>query len=185
MNKKNIAVGGNTDGLENPELLKGSISNNIGVERQTSDEERKIISFQKKKIYIHGESPAEELPDPPFDPLEDRLIVIADRPKEKTESGIIISEAHQERHVPSRGTVVAVGPGSVVSGNALLMKIYQAICKASGQEPDLNAGMPYKRGDRVMYGHYAGTEIDDPKNEHQKYLIMRSTDVFIKLRPGE
>jgi len=92
-------------------------------------------------------------------PLEDRLIIRPDKaPDEK--KGIIIPEAYKEKHQPHRGTVVAAGPG----------------------KPPVS--MPLKEGDRVMYGHFAGTLIEDPKTQ-EKLLIMRLADVFIKLHPGE
>ena len=66
-------------------------------------------------------------------PLHDRVIVKAAAAEEKTAGGIIIPDTAKEK--PSRGIVLAAGPGKV-------------------DEP-----MTVKAGDTVLYGKYAGTEI--------------------------
>lgn len=82
-------------------------------------------------------------------PLADRVIVEAAAAEEKTTSGIIIPDTAKEK--PQRGTIVAVGPGKK-------------------DEP-----MTVKVGDTVLYGKYAGTEINISGKD---YLIMRESDVF-------
>jgi chaperonin GroES len=82
-------------------------------------------------------------------PLQDRVLVEAAAAEEKTASGIIIPDTAKEK--PQRGKVVAVGNGKK-------------------DEP-----LTVKVGDDVLYGKYAGTEI----NVHGKeYLIMRESDIF-------
>lgn len=82
-------------------------------------------------------------------PLADRVIVEAAAAEEKTTGGIIIPDTAKEK--PQRGKVVAVGSGKK-------------------DEP-----MTVKVGDSVLYGKYAGTEINvDGKD----YLIMRESDIF-------
>ncbi len=66
-----------------------------------------------------------------------------------TASGIIIPDTAKEK--PVKGTVIAVGPGKV-------------------DEP-----MTVKVGDTVLYGKYAGTELNVDAKE---YLIMRESDIF-------
>lgn len=82
-------------------------------------------------------------------PLADRVIVEAAPAEEKTASGIIIPDTAKEK--PQRGKVVAVGTGKK-------------------DEP-----LTVKTGDTVLYGKYAGTEINI---EGKEYLIMRESDIF-------
>jgi len=82
-------------------------------------------------------------------PLADRVIVEVSPAEEKTASGIIIPDTAKEK--PQKGKIVAVGTGKK-------------------DEP-----MTVKVGDTVLYGKYAGTEINvDGKD----LLIMRESDVF-------
>jgi chaperonin GroES len=82
-------------------------------------------------------------------PLQDRVLVEAAAAEEKTLSGIIIPDTAKEK--PQRGKVVAVGNGKK-------------------DEP-----LTVKVGDEVLYGKYAGTEINVSGKE---YLIMRESDIF-------
>jgi chaperonin GroES len=82
-------------------------------------------------------------------PLHDRVIVKAAAAEEKTAGGIIIPDTAKEK--PQRGTVVAAGPGKK-------------------DEP-----MTVKAGDTVLYGKYAGTEIN---LEGDDFLIMRESDIL-------
>ena len=81
-------------------------------------------------------------------PLADRVLIEPAPAETKTVGGIIIPDTATEK--PLKGTVVAVGPGT--------------------KDED----MQLKEGDVVLYGKYAGTELDV---EGQKYLIMRQSDV--------
>jgi len=82
-------------------------------------------------------------------PLHDRVIVKADAAEEKSSGGIIIPDTAKEK--PQRGTVVAAGPGKK-------------------DEP-----VTVKAGNTVLYGKYAGTEI---QIDGQDYLIMRESDIL-------
>ncbi len=82
-------------------------------------------------------------------PLADRVVVLPAEAETKTASGIIIPDTAKEK--PQRGTVVAVGNGKK-------------------DEP-----MTVKVGDNVLYGKYAGTEV---QIEGKDYLIMRESDLF-------
>ncbi|MCX8471092.1 MAG: co-chaperone GroES [Chitinophagaceae bacterium] len=82
-------------------------------------------------------------------PLHDRVVVQAAPAETKTASGLIIPDTAKEK--PQRGTVVAVGNGKV-------------------DEP-----MTVKVGDTVLYGKYAGTELN---HEGVDYLIMRESDII-------
>ena len=82
-------------------------------------------------------------------PLHDRVIVKPAPAEEKTAGGIIIPDTAKEK--PQRGTVVAAGPGKK-------------------DEP-----VTVKKGDTVLYGKYAGTEISI---EGEDFLIMRESDIL-------
>lgn len=82
-------------------------------------------------------------------PLADRVLVEPAPAEEKTASGIIIPDTAKEK--PSRGVVLAIGPGKV-------------------DEP-----MTVAVGDTILYGKYAGTEINF---QGRDYLIMRESDIF-------
>jgi chaperonin GroES len=82
-------------------------------------------------------------------PLHDRVIVKPAPAEEKTAGGIIIPDTAKEK--PQRGVVIAAGPGKK-------------------DEP-----MSVKAGDTVLYGKYAGTEI---QIDNDDMLIMRESDIL-------
>ncbi len=82
-------------------------------------------------------------------PLADRVVIEPKEAAEKTASGIIIPDSAKEK--PQKGKVVATGPGTK------------------------DEKMEVKAGDIVLYGKYAGTEINfDDKD----YVIMRQSDIL-------
>ena len=81
-------------------------------------------------------------------PLADRVLVLPAQAEEKV-GGIIIPDTAKEK--PQRGKVVAVGQGTK------------------------DEVMVLKENDVVLYGKYAGTELE---YEGEKYLIMRQSDVL-------
>tara|TARA_B100001750_G_scaffold218628_1_gene204929 strand:- start:573 stop:857 length:285 start_codon:yes stop_codon:yes gene_type:complete len=90
-------------------------------------------------------------------PLSDRIVVKPEPAEEKTASGIILPDTAQEK--PQMGTVMAVGPGkSSDSGDIIAMAL--------------------KKGDKVLYGKYSGTEI---KVDGDDVLIMRESDILATL----
>ena len=86
-------------------------------------------------------------------PLHDRVIVRRLEEQEKTKGGIIIPDTAKEK--PQEGEVVAVGPGKQDNGSVVPMDL--------------------KKGDRVLFGKYSGTEI---KLEGIEHLIMREDDIL-------
>jgi chaperonin GroES len=90
-------------------------------------------------------------------PLHDRLIVRRIDEEEKTAGGIIIPDTAKEK--PQEGRVIAVGPGKV---------------NEEGEVTPLDV----KKGDRVLFSKYAGTEIQLEGVEH---LIIREDDVLAVL----
>jgi len=81
-------------------------------------------------------------------PLADRVLIEPAAAEEKTIGGIIIPDTAKEK--PLQGKVIAVGKGTK------------------------DEEMVLKAGDTVLYGKYAGTELEF---EGQKYLVMRQSDV--------
>ena len=86
-------------------------------------------------------------------PLHDRVIVKRTEEEETTKGGIIIPDAAKEK--PIEGKVVAVGNGKA-------------------QEDGKRIPLDVKEGDVVLFGKYAGTEIQINGEEH---LIMREDDI--------
>lgn len=82
-------------------------------------------------------------------PLADRVVIQPVAAEEVTISGIIIPDSAKEK--PLRGTVLAVGPGTK------------------------DEAMELKVGDTVLYGKYAGTEVEI---DNETVLIMRQNDVL-------
>ena len=85
-------------------------------------------------------------------PLADRVLILPAPAEEKTIGGIIIPDTAKEK--PLKGEVIAVGNGT--KDEEMLLKV----------------------GDTVLYGKYAGTELEV---EGAKYLIMRQSDVLAVL----
>ncbi|MDD2243978.1 MAG: co-chaperone GroES [Dysgonamonadaceae bacterium] len=82
-------------------------------------------------------------------PLADRVLVKPVEAEEKTASGIIIPDSAKEK--PLKGKVLAIGNGTK------------------------DEEMVVKEGDTVLYGKYAGTEIE---LDDVKYIIMRQSDIL-------
>jgi chaperonin GroES len=87
-------------------------------------------------------------------PLHDRVIVKRIEEEETTKGGIIIPDTAKEK--PIEGKVLAVGSGKIMD---------------NGKKQPLEV----KKGDRVLFGKYAGTEIQIEGEEH---LIMREDDII-------
>jgi chaperonin GroES len=87
-------------------------------------------------------------------PLEDRILIKPIEPETKTSSGLFLPETAKER--PMQGTVVSVGPGLLLD---------------NGERAPVNV----KKGDTVVYGKYAGTEIEIKNNKH---VIMRESELL-------
>ncbi|MBX3377390.1 MAG: co-chaperone GroES [Phycisphaeraceae bacterium] len=90
----------------------------------------------------------------PVKPLEDRVLVKPIESESKTASGIFLPESAKER--PVRGKVVSTGPGKRLD---------------NGKRAQLSV----KTGDTVVYGKYAGTEVEIKGDKH---LILRETELL-------
>ena len=87
-------------------------------------------------------------------PLQDRVIVQRVEEEEKTKGGLIIPDTAKEK--PQEGKIVAVGKGKLNDDGKI-------------------TPLDVKVNDRVLFGKYAGTEINIDGEEH---LIMREEDIL-------
>jgi len=86
-------------------------------------------------------------------PLHDRVLVKRTNEEEKTKGGIIIPDTAKEK--PAQGEIIAVGLGRI------------------GEDGKVRA-LDVKKGDKVLFGKYAGTEINI---DGEEFLIMREEDI--------
>jgi chaperonin GroES len=87
-------------------------------------------------------------------PLQDRILVKRIEEEDKTKGGIIIPDTAKEK--PQEGKVIAVGGGKVLE---------------DGKVQPLDV----KKGDRVLFSKYGGTEVTVDDEEH---LIIREDDIL-------
>ena len=87
-------------------------------------------------------------------PLQDRVLVKRVEEEQKTKGGIIIPDTAKEK--PIEGEVIAVGNGKV-------------------QDDGKVRPLDIKKGDRILFGKYAGTEV---KIENVEHLILREEDIL-------
>jgi chaperonin GroES len=87
-------------------------------------------------------------------PLQDRILVQRVEEENTTKGGIIIPDTAKEK--PAEGKVVAVGNGKL-------------------GEDGKRVALEVKKGDRILFGKYSGTEV---KISGEEYLIMREDDVL-------
>lgn len=87
-------------------------------------------------------------------PLADRVLVKRIEEEQQTKGGIIVPDTAKEK--PQQGKVVAVGPG-----------------RMSEDGKRIKPGV--KKGDKVLFGKYAGTEVSMGNEE---YLILREEDIL-------
>ena len=89
-----------------------------------------------------------------FHPLHDRVVVRRLEGEEKTKGGIIIPDNAKEK--PQEGEIIAVGPGG-------------------RDETGKLTPMDVKRGDKVLFGKWSGTEV---KIDGKELLIMKESDIM-------
>jgi len=87
-------------------------------------------------------------------PLNDRILIKRIEEKETVKGGIIIPDSAKEK--PQEGEVVAVGNGKKTEEGKVIP-------------------LDVKKGDRILFGKYGGTEI---KIEGEEYLILREDEVL-------
>lgn len=88
-------------------------------------------------------------------PLGDRVVVRPLEAEEKTKGGIILPDTAKEK--PQEGEIIAVGKGKTLENGSV-------------------QAMEVKKGDRVLYGKYSGSEIKTKDGED--LLIMREEDIL-------
>ncbi len=86
-------------------------------------------------------------------PLGDRVVIKKVEPEEKTKSGIVLPGSAKEQ--PQMAEVLEVGPGGMVDGKEITMEV--------------------KKGDRVIFSKYAGTEV---KFEGVEYTILKQSEIL-------
>ena len=89
-----------------------------------------------------------------FRPLHDRVVVKRVEQETKSAGGIIIPDTAAEK--PQQGEIIAVGPGARDDAGKLV-------------------ALDVKRGDRVLFGKWSGTEV---KVDGQELLIMKESDIM-------
>jgi len=89
-------------------------------------------------------------------PLGDRVVVQPSEEEEVTKGGIILPDTAKEK--PQRGVIIAVGPGRL-------------------DEEGKRIAMEVRKGDKVVYSKYAGSEI---KQDEKEVLILRESDILAK-----
>ncbi len=87
-------------------------------------------------------------------PLEDRVLIQPVEPETRTKSGIYLPESAKEK--PMQGKVVALGPGKLLENGERV-------------KPGV------KKGDVVVYGKYAGTEVEIKNSKH---IILRESELL-------
>ncbi len=87
-------------------------------------------------------------------PLNDRVLVIREEEEQKSSGGIIIPDTAKEK--PQRGKIVGAGPGKI-------------------GEDGKRIPLEVKKGDRVLFGKYAGTEI---KLDGVEHVFMKEDDIL-------
>jgi chaperonin GroES len=90
-------------------------------------------------------------------PLDDRVVVEALEAEDKTAGGILLPDSAKQK--PQRGRVLAVGPGKL---------------RDNGERATLNVA----KGDEVLFGKYAGNDIEVDGREIK---ILRESDILAKI----
>ena len=90
-------------------------------------------------------------------PLADRVLIMPIEASEMKKGGIIIPDTAKEK--PQEGEVMEAGPGRTEDGKLIPMEV--------------------KKGDRILYGKYSGTEVTIDGEER---LIMRESDILATLK---
>jgi chaperonin GroES len=87
-------------------------------------------------------------------PLQDRVLVKRVAEEERTKGGIFIPDSAKEK--PMEGEVMAVGNGKILENGSKVT-------------PEV------KKGDRILFGKYSGTEV---KIDGEEHLILREDDIL-------
>ena len=91
-----------------------------------------------------------------IEPLGDRVVIRPTPKEEVSKGGIVLPDTAKEK--PQEGKIIAVGPGRLTEDGKLI-------------------AMEVKKGDKVIYSKYAGTEF---KLDEEELVIMRESDILAK-----
>jgi len=91
-----------------------------------------------------------------IEPLGDRVVIKPTPKEEVSKGGIVLPDTAKEK--PQEGKIIAVGPGRLT-------------------EDGKRIAMEVKKGDKVIYSKYAGTEF---KLDDEEVVIMREGDILAK-----
>jgi len=92
-----------------------------------------------------------------IEPLGDRVVIRPTPKEEVSKGGIVLPDTAKEK--PQEGKIIAVGPGRLTEeGNRIAMEM--------------------KKGDKVLYSKYAGTEF---KLDGEELIVMREGDILAKM----
>ena len=92
-----------------------------------------------------------------IEPLGDRVVIKPTPKEEVSKGGIVLPDTAKEK--PQEGKIIAAGPGRLTEeGNRIAMEV--------------------KKGDKVIYSKYAGTEF---KLDGEELIIMREGDILAKM----
>lgn len=94
-------------------------------------------------------------------PLRDKVVVERTEAEEKTAGGIVLPDSAKDK--PKQGTVVAVGSGRVLDNGEV-------------------KALEVKKGDRVLFGGYAGSEV---KIDGKEYLILSESEIYAVVENGK
>ncbi len=90
-------------------------------------------------------------------PLGDRVVLKQLEAEETTKSGIVLPGQSKEK--PQQAEVIAVGPGGIVDGKEVKMEV--------------------KKGDKVIFSKYAGTEV---KLDKEELIVVRQSDILAVIK---
>jgi len=93
-----------------------------------------------------------------FEPLGDGVLIKPIEQEEVTASGLVLPDTAKEK--PQEGKIISVGPGRL-------------------SEDGKRVAMEVKKGDKVLFRKYSGTEVKDGEEE---LLIVRESDIVAKIR---
>lgn len=176
------------DGKLSDEERKAMEEAQVSEEQNMLDIQQRLQQTEANKKIVT----LEELLKTRIAPSEDRVVVYPDPVELVTESGIIKPKEVTDKERPMIGTVLAVGPG-LLNSTVLTNKLLLAILEGNASAEAFDSGkidalryevnkpkVPYAPGDRIMYGRFAGTTMEDPDTK-TPVLIMRPHDIFAKV----
>ncbi len=122
-----------------------------------------VISTQYKRVLTESRIRYRKIPEIIINkeafimklvPLGDRVVLKQLKAEETTKSGIVLPG--QDKEKPQQAEVIAAGPGGMVDGKEVRMEV--------------------KKGDKVIYSKYSGTEVK--LDEDEQLIIVKQSDIL-------